>query len=480
MEAYVSALMDKVVARWAAKAAKATLVAAPAQSQQQPEGAPAPITRDLMPQRTASAGTSYFWSPSASRAAFPQPTTVGAGDVQPDQTWQGVQVISLAMQSNESLIGALSSGEVVEINPTTGVIVANYSSPDSSLQLNGLAASRSAAYLLLLDELYGNVYIDGVNVRTGNRISRMTLGYPTNLGGVDPSGRTVLTSAGGSAAVLYDTTTGARRGLLYNPAWNVLGVGLNPANSEVWVISQSNTTVSLFVLSAGSNSTRVTAQLPSTVAQVGSLSIDAAGQNAYVLYVTLQNNTVQFIIEHFNAQSGQSVRRHVLPSTAQPGQYIAAGTRPGEVYWSNAGIITVLSNDTSSTIPIGKYPVFTGRELPYHRRIRCVHGGTFTAHTQESHILVTASRTLRSLTGCLLLPLPVSALSVSFRSPTWTSTWMPWTMSSCPYATPPSSCLTGGLEWLSGCTPATTPSLAPSPPARVAPSSSLTTPTLGT
>ena len=365
MEAYVSQLMDQVLARRAAKAAResTTIPSAPSQQAQQPTPTPSSSAPAYTHQRRpASSDASHFWSPTTARAAFPQASaTPGAqrvGDAQLIQTWQGVQVSDIAVMGNESLVVATATGAVLQVSLASGAIVANYTI-DASLQLGGLAASASAAFPLLEDQLYGNVYIDGVDLSSGQRTSRITLGYPTNLGGVDRAGKTALTSAGGSAAVLYDTATGKRQALLYNPAWSVAASALNPANADVWLVSVFNGTASVVVLSAGSNSTRMTVQLPSTVIQVGSVSIDQAGQNAYVLYVTAQGQTTQFVIEQFNADNGQSVRRIVLPSGAQPAQFIAAGPRPGSVIWVNGGLITWTSQDGSSTFALGQYPLIS-------------------------------------------------------------------------------------------------------------------------
>ena len=385
MEAYVSQLMDQVLARRAARAAEATLKAAPTLPVQQPEdalgfdtplqpavpttAAPTAAAPPLTSQRPiAGAGSSPFWTPSAARTAMVSSlnrgaggarSEVSAGAVYPTQTWQGLQVFTLALQGNDSLIAALASGSIIEVDAVSHSITANYSY-DPSLAIGGLAASRTAAYLVLLDELYGNCYIDGVDVRSGERRSRVTLNYPTMLGGLDASGRTALTSAGGSAAVLYDTTSGARRGLLYDPAWTVLALALNPVNNEVWLASGSNGSFSLQVLKAGSNATRASAPLPSTILALGSVSIDPEGANAYVLYVTLHNGSAQFIIEQFDAQSGQSVAQLVLPASAQPGQFIAAGAQPGSVYWVNGGVITLTtSQGSSSAIQLGPYHILS-------------------------------------------------------------------------------------------------------------------------
>ena len=370
MEAYVSQLMDEVLARKnAAKTVKATEAVETIDQPQKAEATMSPtvpiVTRNPSPQ-------SYFWSPSSSRevqskqsSASPGVTATGA--VYPSQTWQGLQPITLSLQSNESLIVALSTGEVLDVNPETHVISGNYSI-DQSLSLGGLATSSSAAYLLLLDELYGNVYIDGVNIRTGDRISRVTLSYPFTLGGVDQSGKTAVTSAGGSAIVLLATTTGARRGFLYNATWNVVTLALNPANNDVLIVSSStssngSTTFRLVGLAAGSNSTRFSTQLSSAILQIGSIAIDQEGRYAYVLYVAEgadRLGPVEFIIEVFSVSSGRSTTTLVLPDSAQPAQFITAGATAGTVYWIDGGVITRSSIQGRTTrLPLGRYPLIT-------------------------------------------------------------------------------------------------------------------------
>ena len=305
------------------------------------------------------AANSHFWVPSAPLAALPKRAAARSADftgaVSPIATWQGLQAVAVAVQSNDSLIVALTTGAVLQVSPASHAIAANYSF-DSALLLSGIAASRSAAYLLLLDELYGNVFIDGVNMRSGQRVSRVTLSYPTSLGGVDATGKTALTSAGGSAAVVYDTSTGKRLSLLYDPQWNAVTVALNPANGDVWIVTASTSSVSIAVLAAGSNSTRFTVNLPSNLLDIGSLSIDPAGQSAFLLYAAVNNNQLQFIIAQFSADSGQSVGSRVLPPSAQPGRIIAAGARAGEVWWIDSGILTLSSAQGSSTIALGQYP----------------------------------------------------------------------------------------------------------------------------
>ena len=347
MEAYISQLMDTVIARRQAREAAQSATVSGA-------GAPRLFTH----QRPTVARSSTAW-PTAPRTAAKSAaaaSVVNAGSVQPAQVWQGLQPTGVAFQSNDTIFVALASGTIIEVNPETQVIGRNYTY-DSALQLSGLASSRNDAYLLLLDQLYGNVYIDRVNVRDGRHISRITLGYPTNLGGVDAKGTTVLTSALGSAAVLFDVTSGARRSLLFNASWQLAAAALNPANMDVWLVNNVNGSLSIVVLAGGSNSTRFTVPLSADVAVIGSVSIDMSGQDAYVLYVSLHNTTVTFVIEQFSATDGRSVRKMVLPSNAQPMQFIAAGGRSGEVYWINGAVVTVTSGEgRASTLMLGKYP----------------------------------------------------------------------------------------------------------------------------
>ena len=344
-----------MLARRAARAAQATTTEEAAHKPSVPAFTAAAAA--ALQQRKAAVSGSYFWKPSASSKAAVG-ASVKAAAVPLVGKWQGLQPVAVALQGNDSLVVAMASGELVLVDASSGAVVGN-ASYDPSLQLNGMAASRSAAYLLLIDDLYGEVHIDGMDVRSGQRISRATLSYPTLLGGVDPDGKQALTSAGGSRAVWLDTNTGARTQVLYNPAWTVSWLALNPANLDVWLVSSmtndTGVVSTLYVLQAGSNSTRFSAQLTADILSLGSISVDPAGQFAYMLYVTVNNQSVEFIIEQFRCSDGQSVAKLLLPPSANPARFIAASSRSGMVYWINGGTLTLSSIDgsVSSIVQLG-------------------------------------------------------------------------------------------------------------------------------
>ena len=209
MEAYVNQLLDDVMAKRARNTAATTTPTPASRFYSTQRKAPVrPITHVPVPR---------FPSVASKRV-------VSEFGVQPDEVWQGIAPLAVVSLNNNTLVMVLETS-ILTVAVGSWAITGNCSI-DPSLQLGSVSSSSSGSviYVTLLDELYGNVYLNGLDVTTCQTVSSASLKYPTNVLSIDGNGKTALTSAGGSAAVLMDTATGARRGYISNSSWDqVLG-----------------------------------------------------------------------------------------------------------------------------------------------------------------------------------------------------------------------------------------------------------------
>ena len=321
MEAYISQLLDDVLARRAASSAvkEATAAATPATNVQR--------------------------------------SRLSTASLQPNQTWTAIRPDKLAALS-DSVVLALGSS-VLEVSLHRHQVLGNYS-VDSSLRLTSLAASSTAAYVLLSDPLNGGVTLDAVDVASGSVVSSASIQYPTVLLDVTADGQTALTSAQFSSVVLFNTSTGARIAIMGNQSWaTVIGGALNLQSAQLWVIwlDEDGSSVGLDVVYAANQTTRASFTPPSPLTTIQAVAVDKAGQYAYVQYQTSgAHGGSSFTISQLNAASLETERTWDVPSSLPPTVPIKAGSRVGELYYASNNRLVLVTASGFSTVLLGDTP----------------------------------------------------------------------------------------------------------------------------
>ena len=379
MEAFVSALLDEVLAKRARAAAithKADIATststAPAKlhscwNHQQPT---APTIDSLL-------ACNSRWR--GSRARQQRPSLLSAFGVEPDDVWQGLNPLAIGAIDQRMVAVALLTSHL--LLDTRSLSVMSTCPIDPSLQLAGFAASNPSLVLLLIDRPQGIAYLNGVDPRTCTTTTTTTLPYNTTLLAVNSKGRTALTSDGSTRAVLVDTSSGRQVAVYANSTWSgVVGGAINPASGDVWVawVVQTHAAVRAGIDVYSGTSVHFAWQLPSSmpVGTVLSVAIDAAGQYAYVLYAT-QASGVRWFIQQVDASNGSSVSTWTLHAELPPTTDITASSRWGEVlYMSNSQLVVVSSGSMTSS-QVGNPPI------PFPSDV---------AVTSDGHVLVAEDR----------------------------------------------------------------------------------------
>ena len=348
MEEYVNQLMDDVLARRAAQAAAAPAAASSAAPRFFNKQPAQPATFESL---RAAYNMSSRWSALRAKLA--------AGGVQPDETWQGLQPLAIGFTDEKTLVVALASSIVTLSYPELTVL--NNCTIDASVQLSGFATSGSTVTALLIDPLYGNVYLTSYDPLTCSTTSSATIKYPTNLLAVDRSAKLAMTSTGGQLAVLSSLQSGERQLVLSNSSWAGVVAGAL-ANSQAWVgyvtlDAQQRVKGHVAVYTP---ELAFTVELPSRFQQsiVEGISLDAEGKYAYVFYLGLTRQAEELGIGQYSTADGSLVAElslsleELIPSTAP-----IAGANAGEVVYMSGNQLVTLSANGTTAVEVGKYPL---------------------------------------------------------------------------------------------------------------------------
>ena len=356
MEAYVNQLLDELLAKRAARAAAAatTTVDEPTPA------APTPNPRYYVQRKQPLPPTinSLYLARNNTQRWQKSKQQLSALGVQPDEVWAGLAPLAIGFVGNDTLVVALEASILTLSYPSLQVM--GNCSIDAAFSLSGFASTGSYVSVLLIDELYGTVQLNGLNPMNCMTVSSTELKYPTNLLGINAQGKLALTSTGGSLAVLFDTSSGERRSVLSNSSWAVTGGAINSVNGDVWVAWGAivgRRLISAVDVFQGTTK-RFTFSLPGTYAEaiIESVAIDASGTYAYVFYVALTQTSIVFIIEQVKADSGESVNSWTLPDALPPTTTPTVSGRDGEVYYMSLNQLVVLTASGVTTAQLGQYP----------------------------------------------------------------------------------------------------------------------------
>ena len=383
MEAYVSKLLDDVLARRrsVSTAKDAAATAAPfviSRFSSPPKSQPTDVYSAYLARRNSSL---------LAQAQQRRPAVKAVGAM-PDETWAAFTPLAIGF-TNGSIV-AVTETTILSLR-TDSFNVLQTCPIDSALTLGGFAATESTAFALLLDYLYGNVYINGINPQTCETTSSAPLKYPADLLSVDNAGKLALTTTNAHQVVWFDTATGERRGVIANASWDVVTWGaINSANSDVWVawvqIGKSSLTSGITVKNG--DTTRFTITRSGGVETIiQDVIVDSQGKYAYMLLLSITRDGGEVItIEQLDATSGESLSTYEVPSNLLPTTDLATRSeRSGLVYWMSYNKLVSLESSGIVVQQVGQYPLI---ELP-----------TDVAVTADGTVLVasTASNQIQAL-----------------------------------------------------------------------------------
>ena len=369
MEAYVSQLLDDVLAKRAARAAaNAAASAQPTETIPEEEAATPILDPRLYKQPTPKPSPvtidSLLLSLNNSRARWTQAkqqrSALNALGAQPDEVWQGLLPLAIAFVGNDTIAVGLPTS-IVSLSYPALTITSNCSI-DPALTFSGMVASGSSLSVLLIDYLYGGVYIKGLELSTCAYTYSDSIKYPTTLLAVDNDGGLVLTSAGGQEVVWFDTKSGERADFIANTTWTAVTAGaINSVASTVWaawvVVAGRSLTSGVAVYYKEQLSFEVPITGSYAAAVVLDVLVDSAGQYAYFLYEGItEMNTLELGVQLVDATSGKVLGQWIIPNELAPSTLITISGRPAEVYYMSDNLLVVLNKNGATSTAVGQYP----------------------------------------------------------------------------------------------------------------------------